>query len=92
MGFSDAAKHIIRPAAGNLVDIEILQSNWAVIEVAGFNSKICCQLGVELNTNFKLAIRLFRSAWVNEIQKYKRIGSKLILVVEAAAPWMRLFC
>ena len=86
MGFSDAAKHIIQPA-GDLVDIETLQNNWAVIEVAGFNSKICCRLGVELNTNFKLAIRLFRSAWINEIQKYKRIGAKLILVIEAAASW-----
>ena len=87
MGFSDVAKHFIQPAGG-LVDIGTLQHNWTIIEVAGFNSKICCQLGVELNTNyFKLAIRMFRSVFVNEIHKYKRIWATLIRVIEAAALW-----
>jgi hypothetical protein len=68
MGFTGAGKHIIKPAAGEPVYNQTLQNNWAIIEVAGLNSKIFSSLGVELHYAPSLASRKMKAAWVNRIQ------------------------
>jgi hypothetical protein len=87
MTWTGAGPNVIDPASGELVDIGSFKNNWVVLEASGITCKICSRFGLELNTNPKRAAREMRAAFCDQIQKYRHVGAKLIIVIESVSTW-----